>query len=76
VKQLVEFLAKSLVSHPDDVHITERSGPEGIILELKVSPEDLGRIIGRKGQTVKSIRQVLTVAAIKAKTKVSLLVQE
>jgi len=76
VKQLVEYLAKSLVSHPESVRIEERSTSEGTVLELTVANEDLGRIIGRKGQTVKAIRQLLTVAATKSKTKVSLVVQE
>jgi uncharacterized protein len=76
VKPLVEFLAKSLVANPDEVVVSERRENDAIILELKVAGEDLGRIIGRKGQTIKAIRQLLAAAATKSKTKVSLLVQE
>jgi predicted RNA-binding protein YlqC (UPF0109 family) len=76
VKQLIEFLAKSLVDNPDAVKVTEQRGSNGLVLELHVANEDLGRIIGQKGQTVKAIRQLLTAAATKTKSKVSLIVQE
>lgn len=76
MKHLIEFLAKSLVEHPEAVSVQEESGHEGQVLKLKVANEDLGRIIGQKGQTVKAIRQLLTAAAAKTKTKVSLVVQE
>jgi len=76
VKQLIEFLAKSLVEHPEAVKVLEQKNSDGIVLELKVANEDLGRIIGQKGQTVKAIRQLLTAAATRTKSKVSLIVGE
>jgi len=76
VKQLVEYLAKSLVEHPQAVRIEERTGEAGIMLELKVPKEDLGQVIGKQGRTIKAIRHLLTVAAVKAMTKASLVIQE
>ncbi|MCK5242931.1 KH domain-containing protein [bacterium] len=76
MKQLIEYLAKSLVEHPEQVQVTVQKNNDNLVLELKVANEDLGRIIGQKGQTVKAIRQLLTAAATKTKTKVSLIVQE
>ncbi|MCD4814339.1 KH domain-containing protein [bacterium] len=76
MKQLIEYIAKSLVDNPDAVHVTEQTSGDGTVLELKVANEDLGRIIGQKGQTVKALRQLLTAAATKTKSKVSLVIQE
>ncbi len=76
MKQLVEYLAKSLVDYPEAVKVSERSGDFGSIMELKVDKQDIGRIIGRQGKTVKAIRQLLATAAAKSKLKVTLVVQE
>jgi uncharacterized protein len=76
VKPLVEYLAKSLVEHPQAVQVEERPGDGGSVIELIVAKEDLGRVIGKQGRTIKAIRHLLTVAAAKAKTKVTLVVQE
>jgi predicted RNA-binding protein YlqC (UPF0109 family) len=76
VKQLVEFITKSLVEKPDAVGVQEENGADGVVIKLKVASQDLGRIIGQKGQSIKAIRQLLTAAAVKTKTRVSLIVQE
>ncbi|MEW6515796.1 MAG: KH domain-containing protein [candidate division FCPU426 bacterium] len=76
MKQLVEFIATSLVDNPGAVSVQEENGTEGLVIKLKVASEDLGRIIGQKGQTVKAIRQLLTAAAARTKSRVSLIVQE
>jgi predicted RNA-binding protein YlqC (UPF0109 family) len=76
MKALIEFLARSLVENPQAVRVEERTGEAGTVLELTVAPEDLGRMIGKEGRTIKAVRHLLTVAATKAKTKVSLVVQE
>ncbi|MCK5218032.1 KH domain-containing protein [bacterium] len=76
MKQLVEYLARSLVDCPEAVKVSERSGDFGTIVELKVDEKDVGRIIGRQGKTVKAIRQLLAAAAAKSKLKVTLAVQE
>lgn len=76
MKPLVEYLAKSLVEHPQAVRVEERAGDMGRIIELVVAKEDLGRVIGRQGRTIKAIRHLLAVAAAKANAKISLIVQE
>jgi predicted RNA-binding protein YlqC (UPF0109 family) len=76
VKALIEYLAKSLVAHPDAVRVDENKSDRGLVLELTVAKEDLGRIIGREGRTIKAIRNLLSAAAAKTKTKVALVIQE
>lgn len=76
MKQLVDYIVKSLVAKPEAVSITEKNAENGLVLELRVDNEDKGRIIGRQGRTIKAIRQLLTAAATKAKIKVTLFVQE
>ena len=65
IKQFVEFVAKSLVEHPGDIHITEVDGEDGKtrVLELKCHPDDVGQIIGRNGRTIKALRTLLVTAA-------------
>lgn len=76
MKALVEFLVKSLVSHPEGVMVTERPAALGQVFELAVAKDDLGRVIGRQGRTIKAIRHVVAAAAAKAKTKVSIVVAD
>jgi predicted RNA-binding protein YlqC (UPF0109 family) len=70
VKQLVEIIAKSLVDNPDSVQVKEVSGEQSIILELKVAPEDMGKVIGKQGRIAKAIRTVIKAAAIKENKRV------
>ncbi|NLC33289.1 MAG: KH domain-containing protein [Clostridiales bacterium] len=65
MKELVLFLAKSLVEHPEEVQITQTEGPEAIILELNVAPDDMGRIIGKQGRIAKAIRSLVKAATEK-----------
>src|SRR3989344_703347 len=58
-QQFVEFVVKSIVSNPDSVQITRTIDEKGVLLELTVSPDDLGRVIGKKGATAQSIRTLL-----------------
>ena len=58
-QQFVEYVIKSLVDHPDDVQITRTVDSQGIFIQLKVHPEDLGRVIGKGGTTATSIRRLL-----------------
>lgn len=58
-QQFVEFVVKSLVGHPDAVHIDRRIDEKGVLLELTVDPEDLGRVIGKHGATAQCIRTLL-----------------
>ena len=58
-QQFVEFIVKSLVGHPDAVKIERRIDEKGVLLELTVDPEDLGRVIGKRGATAQSLRTLL-----------------
>ncbi|EKQ53974.1 MULTISPECIES: KH domain-containing protein [Clostridium] len=70
MKELVEFMAKSLVDNPDAVTVNEVNGEQSIILELKVAPEDMGKIIGKQGRIAKAIRTVIKAAAVKQNKRV------
>jgi predicted RNA-binding protein YlqC (UPF0109 family) len=65
MKELVEFIAKSLVDHPEDVQVSETGGGNRRRLELSVSKNDMGRVIGKGGKVANSIRALLRVAAEK-----------
>jgi predicted RNA-binding protein YlqC (UPF0109 family) len=76
MKDLVLYLAKSLVNHPDEVEVKEIQGETAAILELRVAKEDLGRIIGKQGRTAKSIRTLLNAVASRTNRKVVLEIVE
>lgn len=76
MKDLVLYLAKQLVNHPDDVEVKETQGDTASVLELKVAKEDLGRVIGKQGRTAKSIRTILNAAASRTNRKVVLEIVE
>ncbi|MBQ9814992.1 MAG: KH domain-containing protein [Lachnospiraceae bacterium] len=71
MKELVEVIAKALVDSPDDVFVTQRDEDDGtIVLELHVSKDDMGKVIGKKGRIAKSIRTVVKTAATRKDLKV------
>ena len=70
MKQLVEVIAKSLVENPDEVVVTETEKDDAIVVELKVGPADMGKVIGRQGRIAKAIRSVVKAAAAKEDRKV------
>lgn len=72
MKELVLYLAKSLVSHPEEVEIREAQGESGMVFELRVAQDDLGRIIGKQGRTAQSLRTILSAAAARANRRVAL----
>ena len=72
MKELVEVIAKALVSEPDKVVVTETETERETLLELNVAPADMGKVIGKQGRIAKAIRAVLKVAASKEDKKVSL----
>jgi predicted RNA-binding protein YlqC (UPF0109 family) len=76
MKELVQYLAKSLVSNPDAVEVKETEGETASVLELKVAKEDLGRIIGKQGRTAKSLRTILNAAASRTNRKIVLEIVE
>jgi predicted RNA-binding protein YlqC (UPF0109 family) len=72
MKALVEFLVKSLVDHPEEINVAETQKDNGIILELTVAPDGLGKIIGKHGNTINAIRSVLQAAAASKKRRAKL----
>jgi predicted RNA-binding protein YlqC (UPF0109 family) len=62
MRELVLFLAQSLVDQPDQVIVTQTDGPEAIILELNVAPDDMGKVIGKQGRIAKAIRSIVKAA--------------
>ena len=69
MKNLIEFIAKALVDDPEGVVVTEINGTQSSVIELKVSKEDLGKIIGKHGRTVVAIRTILSAASMKLKRR-------
>lgn len=65
MKELVEYIAKSLVDSPDEVEVREVEGDRSIILELRVAAEDMGKVIGKQGKIAKSIRTITKATAAK-----------
>ena len=65
MKEFIEFIAKHLVDNPDAVAVNEIEGERTTVFELRVGDGDLGKVIGRKGQTAKSIRTLLAAASAK-----------
>ena len=76
MKELVQYLAKSLVNNPDAVEVKETEGESASVLELRVAKEDLGRIIGKQGRTAKSIRTLPNAAASRTNRKAVLEIVE
>lgn len=72
MKDLVEYIAKSIVNNPEAVEVAESNVDGMVDLTLKVDPQDMGIIIGKSGQTIKAIRKVLIVAAMGHNVKVNL----
>ena len=76
MQELVEFVAKSLVDHPDKVEVKEIEGEKTTVIELKVAPEDLGKVIGRQGRTARAIRTLLAAVARKSNKRAVLEILE
>ena len=72
MKELVEYIAKSIVNEPDEVKVEEEENEDGITLKLSVADDDKGRIIGKQGRIAEALRALLRVKAAKAATKVRL----
>lgn len=71
MKGLLEVIAKSLVDNPDEVVVTEKETEKGLVLELKVAPSDMGKVIGKQGRIAKAIRYVVKAAASRENKQVS-----
>jgi len=71
VKELVEFIAHALVDNPDQVQVTEVDGERSNIIELRVAPEDMGKVIGKQGKIAQSIRTLTKATAAKEGKRVT-----
>jgi hypothetical protein len=76
MRELVEAIAKALVDHPDQVQVRAVEGEQVTVLELRVHPEDLGKVIGRQGRTAKSMRTILGAAGMKLRKRLTLEILE
>jgi len=72
MKELVEYIAKSIVSVPDDVKVTEETEENRIVIKLEVAADDKGRVIGKQGRVAEAMRTLLRVAATKEGVRVRL----
>ncbi len=76
LKDLIEFIAKALVDNPDEVEVSEAAGEQTVVLELRVAKDDLGKVIGKQGRTVKAMRALLNVASAKVHKRADLEILE
>jgi len=75
-QDFLEFIVKALVDHPEDVKIDRKVDEMGVLLSLKVNPEDMGQIIGRAGATARSIRSLVRIIGLKNHARVNLKIEE
>ncbi|MHC1578425.1 MAG: KH domain-containing protein [Dehalococcoidia bacterium] len=72
MKDLLEYITKSIVAEPDAIKISEENSEDGLLIKLEVAPDDKGRIIGRQGRVAQALRTLLRVKAAKDNTRVRL----
>jgi len=72
----LEYIVKALVDHPEDVRIERKVDEMGVLLSLKVNPEDMGQIIGRSGATARAIRSLVRIVGLKNHARVNLKIEE
>ena len=75
-QDFLEYIVKALVDHPGDVKVDRKVDEMGVLLSLKVNPEDMGQIIGRAGSTAKSIRSLVRIIGLKNHARVNLKIEE
>jgi predicted RNA-binding protein YlqC (UPF0109 family) len=76
MKELIEMIAKALVDSPDEVSVRAIDGEQSTVLELKVAPNDLGKVIGKQGRTARAIRTILGAAGMKLRRRYTLEILE
>jgi predicted RNA-binding protein YlqC (UPF0109 family) len=76
LRDLVDYLARGLVDHPEQVEVEEIEEPDALVFELKVAEEDLGKVIGKQGRTAKALRTILSAASAKSGRRVILEILE
>lgn len=75
-QEFLEFLLKSIVDHPDDVKVLRKVDERGVLLTLKVNPQDMGQVVGRQGSTAKAVRTLLHIVEVKENARVKLKIEE
>ncbi len=75
-QEFLEFVVKALVDHPDDVKVDRKVDEMGVLLSLKVNPEDMGQIIGKAGSTARAIRNLVRIVGLKNHARVNLKIEE
>jgi predicted RNA-binding protein YlqC (UPF0109 family) len=75
-QEFLEFLVKAIVDHPEDVKIERRVDEMGVLLSLRVNPQDMGQDVGRQGQTANAIRSLLRIVGVKHDARVNLKIEE
>ncbi|HEX9664909.1 MAG TPA: KH domain-containing protein [Patescibacteria group bacterium] len=75
-QEFVEYIVKSIVSHPDDVQTDRTVDEMGVLITLKINPEDMGYVIGRQGQTARAIRTLLKIVGAKSNARINLKIAE
>ena len=76
LRELIDYLARGLVDHPEEVEVEEVEEPDALVFELKVAEEDLGKVIGKQGRTAKALRTILSAASAKTRRRVILEILE
>lgn len=76
MRELIELIVKSLVDHPERVEVREVEGEMAMVIELRVAPDDIGKVIGKEGRTIKAMRTLLHAAAIKTGRRTQLEILE
>src|SRR5262245_19855723 len=76
LRDLVDYLARGLVDHPEQVEVEEVEEPDALVYELKMAEEDLGKVIGKQGRTAKALRTILSAASAKSRRRVVLEILE
>lgn len=69
LKELIEYISKALVDFPEQVEVSEITGEQTTVLELKVAKEDLGKVIGKQGRTARAVRTILNAASTKLRKR-------
>jgi len=75
-REFLEYIVKTLVDHPEDVKVERKVDEMGVLLSLKVNPEDMGQIIGRSGSTARAIRGLVRIVGLKNQARVNLKIEE
>ena len=75
-QEFLEFLVKSIVDHPEEVKIERKVDEMGVLLTLRVHPQDMGQVVGRQGATANAIRSLLRIVGVKHDARVNLKIEE